>query len=222
MQRTADKYDLAVKLEKAGNFVAAYNIFQACLTDSNLDYGDILFKCGWCLENISNTEFESTVSYYLKAGATSKSTDSRMNSFFRAGWILMHVSKNEEAIKAFKYAIQIGHSEGNYGTIYLDSLYWCAVCLESEGRFLDSIYLYRAVKEISSLLNPESRYREIICLIAVGLYADAIQLCNSFVSPPPAGFPADRYSELKILVEKEKNLLTECCNEFPKKRIRIN
>jgi hypothetical protein len=77
----------------------------------------------------------------------------------------MHFNRNQQAIEAFKNAIQIGHSEGNYESIYQEALYWCAVCLESEKTYLDAIYLYRAVQDISILLNPESRYREIKCLI---------------------------------------------------------
>ena len=122
----------------------------------------------------------------------------------------MHFKRNEQAIDAFKSAIQIGHSEGNYESIYQEALYWCAVCLESENRFLDAIYLYRVVQNISEALNPESRYREIKCLLAVGLFNDVLNLCESFKVLPPQGFPLERYNELKNFAEKEKSLLDDC------------
>jgi len=214
MQYNLNKYELAVEFEKAGYFQSAYLLYCESLKNTRLDYGNTLFKCGWCLENTNRGEYELALSYYLKAGAASKSIACRMNSFFRAGWILMHLKKNEEAIKAYKYAVQIGHSEGNFDSIYQESLYWCAVCLEAENRFLDAIDLYRAVKEISPSLNPECRYREIICLITVGLFDDAARVCESFTLSAPTDFSGNRYRELLKLVEKEKNLLIKCNNKI--------
>jgi len=209
LQKTK-KYDLAVNFKQAGYFKVAYPMFRECLEDSEQDYGNILFQCGWCVEHLDEIDNSLAVSYYLRAGAESADAVCRMNGFFRAGWLLMHFNRNEQAIEAFKNAIQIGHSEGNYDSIYQEALYWSAVCLESENRFLDAIYLYRVVQDISAILNPESRYREIKCLLTVGLFDEALQICKSFDILTPPGFSSERYNELKNLVEKEKVLLSEC------------
>lgn len=214
MHLNLNKHNAAEEFENSGDFKSAYQLYLECLIDKNLDYGDILFKCGWCLENISDSEIALIVSYYLKAGAVSKKVDCRINSFFRAGWVLMQSGKNAEAIKSFKYSIQIGHTEANFGLIYQDSMYWCAVCLEAESRYLDAICLYRTVGEMSQQLNPESRYREIICLTKVGKYYEAIELSNSFTSPVPQGFSQARYDELLKLVEKERIMLKRCNEEI--------
>jgi tetratricopeptide (TPR) repeat protein len=208
LQKTK-KYDLAVKFKQAGYFKVAYPMFRECLEDSEQDYGNVLFQCGWCVEHLDDIDNSLAVSYYLRAGKESADAVCRMNGFFRAGWLLMHFKRNEQAIEAFKNAIQLGHSEGNYESIYQESLYWCAVCLELENRFLDAINLHRVVQDISATLNPESRYREIKCLLAVGLFDEVLQLFRSFDILPPNGFSAERYNELKILVEKEKVLLTD-------------
>lgn len=209
LQKTT-KYDLAVKFVHAGYFKVAFPMFRECLEDNDLDYGNVLFQCGWCVEHLNDVDNSLAVSYYLRSGKESTDTICRMNGYFRAGWLLMHFKRNEQAIDAFKSAIQIGHSEGNYESIYQEALYWCAVCLESENRFLDAIYLYRVVQNISEALNPESRYREIKCLLAVGLFNDVLNLCEGFKVLPPPGFPLERYNELKYLAEKEKNFLDDC------------
>jgi len=210
MLQKVKKYELAVKFKQAGYFKVAYPMFRECLENRELDYGNVLFECGWCVEHWDDVDNSLAVSYYLRAGKESADPLCRMNGFFRAGWLLMHFNRNEQAIEAFKNAIQIGHSEGKYESIYQEALYWCAVCLESENRFLDAIYLYRAVQDISTTLNPESRYREIKCLLAIGLFSEALQLCKSFNVLPPPGFSTKRYNDLKILVEDEKTLLNDC------------
>ena len=210
MQKKLKKYDLAIRFEQAGYFKVAYPMFKECLEDRDLDYGNVLFECGWCAEHLEDVDNSLAVSYYLRAGKESADPLCRMNGFFRAGWLLMHFNRYEQAIEAYKNAIQIGHSEGNYESIYQEALYWCAVCLESESRFMDAIYLYRAVQDISTTLNPESRYRVIKCLLAIGLFNEAYQSFDSFNDLPPKGFSIERYNELKNLVEEEKSLLNEC------------
>jgi tetratricopeptide (TPR) repeat protein len=210
MLQKVKKYELAVKFKQAGYFNVAYPMFCECLEDRDLDYGNMLFECGWCVEHIEDVDNSLAVSYYLRAGKESADPLCRMNSFFRAGWLLMHFNRNEQAIEAFKNAIKIGHSEGNYESIYQEALYWCAVCLESENRFLDAIYLYRAVQDISTTLNPESRYREIKCLLSIGLLNEAFQSLDSFNDLPPKGFSTKRYNDLKNLVDDEKTLLIDC------------
>jgi len=119
----------------------------------------------------------------------------------------------KDAIVWLKNAAQIGHAEGEFNSIYTEALYWCAVALEAESRYLDAINLYRAVKGISDQLNPESRYREIISLIAIGNYSEAYSLCKTFSEPVPAGFSEERYEKLKKLAKKEQNILEYSFND---------
>ena len=205
-------YEHALKLENEGRFLAAFPLFKECLNDRNYDYGDILFHCGWCTESTEIEDRQLALSFYKKAAKEATHPVCKMNSSFRAGWILMHLNKNTDAIEWLKNAVQIGHSEGEFNSIYSEALYWCAVDLEAESRYLDAINLYRAVEGISDQLNPESRYREIISLTAIGNYSEAYSLCKTFSEPIPGGFSEERYSELIKLVEKEKNLLEYCLN----------
>jgi tetratricopeptide (TPR) repeat protein len=200
-------YELALKMEKRGYFLVAYPLFKECLNNRKYDYCDILFHCGWCAENTEIVEKQLALSYYKKASEEATHPVCRMNSSFRAGWLLMHLNKNAEAIEWFRNVVQIGHSEGEFNSIYSNALYWCAITLETSKRFLDAINLYRVVRGMSKELIPESRYREIASLNAVGRYSEAYNICKSFDQPVPGGFSEERYCELKNLVEKEKNYL---------------
>jgi len=206
-------YEHALKLENEGRFLAAIPLFKECLDDKNYDYGDILFHCGWCTESTEIADRQLALSYYKKAAKKAAHPVCKMNSSFRAGWILMHLNNNTDAIEWLRNAVQIGHSEGEFNSIYTEALYWCAVALEAEGRFLDAINLYRAVKGISDQLSPESRYREIISLIAIGNYSEAYSMCKTFSEPAPGGFSEERYEELKKLVEKERDILEYSFND---------
>ncbi len=104
IQQKVKKYELAVKFKQAGYFKVAYPMFRECLEDNDLDYGNILFECGWCVEHLDDVDNSLAVSYYLRAGKESADSLCRMNSFFRAGWLLMHFNRNEQAIEAFKNA----------------------------------------------------------------------------------------------------------------------
>lgn len=200
-------YEQALKLENEGRFLAAFPLFKECLDDRNYDYGNILFHCGWCAENTKNEDKQLAIHYYLESAKLSCDPVCIMNSNFRAGWIQMHLKNYADAIELYKNAIETGHSEGEFNSIYSNSLYWCAVSLEANKRFLDAINLYRAVKAISEELNPESRYREIVSLISIGRYSEANTLCKTFSGQAPAGFSIDRYAELKKLVKREKDIL---------------
>jgi len=206
-------YELALKNERLGYFLVAFPLFKECLYDRNYDYGDILFHCGWCTENTEIADRQLALSYYKKAAEEATHPVCRMNSSFRAGWILMQLNNTTDAIVWLKNAAQIGHAEGEFNSIYTEALYWCAVALEAESRYLDAINLYRAVKGISDQLNPESRYREIISLIAIGNYSEAYSLCKTFSEPVPAGFSEERYEKLKKLAKKEQNILEYSFND---------
>ncbi len=207
MNEIKSKYELALNFENSGYFFPAYSLFKECLNERKYDHGDLLFHCAWCIENINTSDKKKSVSYYLLAAKLANDAICRMNSYFRAGWILRHLGENFEALNAFSRAIETGHSEGIFNSIYNDALYWFAVTLESQHKFLDAIKIYRTVSSLSDELNPESRYRELHCLIAIGKYAEAIELCNTFKLPPPPGFSEERYSEIKEMINRERSLL---------------
>jgi tetratricopeptide (TPR) repeat protein len=211
MKKIKSKYELALNFENYGYFLPAYSLFKECLNESKYDLGDLLFHCAWCIENINTSDKKRSVSYYLLAAKLADDIELRMNAYFRAGWILRHFEDNYEALNAFRKAIEIGHSEGMFNSIYNDALYWFAVTLESDNKFIDAIKIYKVVSSFSDKLNPESRFRELHCQIAIGKYPEAIELCKSFELPPPAGFSGERYSEIKYMVNREKSKLELCC-----------
>jgi tetratricopeptide (TPR) repeat protein len=212
MQTKRSKYELACRFEESGFYMVAFSMFRECLVEKNYDQGVIMFKCGWCLEHSEGADNNMIISYYLGAGKIGSDSVCRMNGFFRAGWLLMQLNKNTEAIEAYSKSIGVGHAEGIYNSIYSEALYWCAVCLEKESRVLDAIELYRTVTIISPHLKPESLYREICCNITIGRYNDAIKLSNEFTQEPPTEFSTARYNELKELVKIEQTTLKVCCN----------
>ena len=211
MQTKLSKYELACRFEESGFYKVAFSMFRECLVEKKYEQGVIMFKCGWCLEHTEDAYKNLTIAYYLGAGKNASDADCRMNGFFRAGWLLMHLNKNTEVIEAYSKSIGVGHAEGIYNSIYSEALYWCAVCLERESRILDAIELYRTVTIISPRLKPESLYREIYCNISIGRYNEAIQLSKEFGFEPPAEFSIARYNELKEIVQKEQTTLTACC-----------
>jgi len=210
MNGLKSKYELALNFENSGYFLPAYSLFKECLNERKNDLGDLLFHCAWCIENINTSDKRRSVSYYLLAAKLASDVVCRMNAYFRAGWILRHLEENSEALNAFSRAIEIGHSEGIFNSIYNDALYWFAVTLESDNKFLDAIKIYKAVSSLSDELNPESRFRELHCQIAIGKYPEAIELCKSFELPPPPGFSGERYSEIKDMANREKSKLEIC------------
>jgi tetratricopeptide (TPR) repeat protein len=206
-------YELAIKMENEGRFLAAYPLFTECLSINGCEIGDVLFHCGWCAENTKTTDKQLAIHYYLESAKLSCDPVCKMNSNFRAGWIQMHLKNYTDAVELYKKAIETGHSEGEFNSIYSNALYWCAVSLEAVSRFLDAINLYRAVQGISEELNPESRYREIVSLVSIGRYSEAHNLCLSFNQPAPEEFSDERYTELKNLVEKEQDILEYSLND---------
>ncbi len=200
-------YELALKMERKGYYPVAFPLFKECLNANSCEIGDVLFHCGWCVEHTKESDKQIAINFYLESVKLSTDPVCVMNSYFRAGWIQMNLKKFSSAIELYKNAVEVGHSHGEFNSIYNNSLYWCAVSLEANKRFLDAINLYRAVSGISEELNPESRYREIVSLISIGRYSEADILCQTFSQPAPSGFPEYRYSELKKLVEREIDIL---------------
>ena len=203
-------FEIGIQLEKAGYFQLAYSYFKDCMPHQKFDLGDIYFHCGWCAENLNYIEKNTAIENYLQAGKLSLDTSCRANGYFRAGWIFMHLDKNKNAINCFLNSIEFSKDDLSTTELYSDSLYWCAICFERENRIIDAIGYYRKVKENSKRLNPESRYRELMCLITIGSYTESLEICQSFEFPAPDGFSLKRYSELKKLADNEKKIIEAC------------
>jgi len=98
-------FEHAMKLESKGNYLEAFNIFEFLLDSSEHDKGDLLFHCGWCLENSVPVKFLRALAYYKKAAQTTTIPLCRMNSFFRCGWLLMQSKQYQYADESFRKAI---------------------------------------------------------------------------------------------------------------------
>ncbi|OGU70705.1 MAG: hypothetical protein A2V93_04625 [Ignavibacteria bacterium RBG_16_34_14] len=202
---TLKDYEYALELERRSSFEEAYKIFLTLLHNDDYDYGDIAFHCGWCLENLVQGNTNEIISYYIKAGKNASDIKCRYNAFFRMGWVYLQLKDYRKSAEAFKKVIDISDSLGN--DIVQNAMYWYALSLESLGYYLEAIKWYRIVTDTCPSLNPESRRREISCLINVGLYKDALKVCYSFLNPPPGPFSGERYLELKKFAEKEIKIL---------------
>lgn len=210
MSLIKNPFELALKFENAKCYFTAYSIFKDCLQDSRFQKGDLYFHCGWCTENLKVADKTTAIQNYLLAAELADEIICRVNSYFRAGWLFMHLDQPQNAIECYLKAIELSGNIKSITGLYSESLYWCGVCFEKEKRFIEAIKNYRIVKNLSVSLNPECRYRETISLIQIGAYEEALQVIRSFDFPAPDKFPEKRYAELKELVNKEKRILRYC------------
>jgi hypothetical protein len=49
------RYEQALEYEQRDEFATASVLYRECLSCAAYHQGDILFKCGWCLERIGNS-----------------------------------------------------------------------------------------------------------------------------------------------------------------------
>jgi hypothetical protein len=49
------RYEQALEYEQRDEFATAFVLYRECLSCAAYHQGDILFKCGWCLERIGNS-----------------------------------------------------------------------------------------------------------------------------------------------------------------------
>lgn len=203
----------ALALERDRAFAEAFTLFQHCCSDPAFDEGDLAFHCGWCLENMQQSE--QALAFYAKAAELSRIPSCKVNSYFRSGWIAMHERKHENAADFFRKAIDCGDLLFVQDDAYRHATYWYAVCLEAEGLYLDALVWYRRAQSLSPLLEPESRYRQILWLVRIGLYDEALNVCRTFDAPPPEEFDRSRYEELRSHARHERNMLAACVNSEP-------
>ncbi len=209
-------YRQALKAEAAGRYAEAISLFVDCLADPALDEGDLNFHRGWCLENLGHTE--KAIALYGRASDLARHPGCRLNSYFRAGWLVMHEKNFMKAAHLFRCAIDYGDVADAKDDTYAQATYWYAVCLESQGRILDALTWYRYAQDRLALLNPESRYRQIMCLIQVGLYPEALELCHTFDGSAPDLCTRERYETLRAEVQRERVMLEACSSTMTSER----
>jgi len=198
----------ALTLEYEGRFQEALELFEQCLNDPTFDEGDLLFHCAWCMEN--GKRANDALKLYASAAETTPIPSCRINCYFRIGWILMHNKDHVQAAEMFRRAIDYGDLVGLHDQTYCHALYWYAVCLEAQARYLEAMQWYTLAQSASTMLEPEARLRRLMCLVHVGMYEEALELCRLFDAPPPADFDSERYQALRIEVGKERRILEAC------------
>lgn len=203
-------YLQALTLECECRFAEALQLFQRCLDDPTFDEGDIHFHCGWCLESEGRTQ--DALQQYARAAELTRLPSCKINCFFRAGWILMHRKEYAQAADAFRQAIDYGDVVALRDDAYRHALYWYAVCLEAQGRYIEALTWYRHAQAAAPVLDPESRLRQIMCLVHIGRYDEALEVCRSFDAPAPGGFDAERYRALQREAHRERAMLEACLN----------
>jgi len=203
-------YEQALHAEREEKFAEAYTLFLACAGQPDCDAGEIAFHSGWCLEQLPHGDHNEVVRLYRKAAHAAATPSCKMNSLFRAGWVLMHEKEHAKAADLFRQTIEYCAFVGMEVETYHQAMFWYAVCLEARSWYLDALKWYRRVESLASSLNPESRYRQIICLNQIGLYEEAINVCQSFERLSPTGSNSDRYRELQFLARHERDLLQAC------------
>ncbi|MDH4071369.1 MAG: tetratricopeptide repeat protein [Ignavibacteria bacterium] len=203
-------YEQALVAERQGDYSAALGLFRICQDLPELDEGDIWFHFGWCTEQRDGCKSEEAREFYVIAAEKARLPLCRINSYFRAGWIQMHLKETRGAREMYQAAVREGERFDCREEPYVQSMYWLGVVLESDGNYLDAIEQYRSVQSISLGLKPEAMYRELRSLITIGRYHDAFQMCRLFPVKPPSRFPRDRFEELRRLVISEERALAAC------------
>jgi len=197
----------ALQAERDQRYSDAYRTFLDCLRLPQHDTGDISFHLGWCLEQDKESDKEEVLAHYRRAVDLASGPACRANAMFRMGWILMHErhypGAEEMFLKAAEYCETVGLRVG----VHDHALYWYAVCLESRGCYLEALKWYDSVRRVSAQLDPESRFRQIVCLNQIGAYDNALKVCMTFDQPSPAGFDETRYRQLRQSADVERMML---------------
>lgn len=200
-------FERALLAERDGRYHEALQLFRTCLNEVECDEGEILFHCGWCSEQEGNGDNQQALSYYERAATEAYKPECKLNSFFRAGWVLMHREAYMKAATMFRRGIDYAELSCQRNETYNQSLFWYAVCLESEGWYIEAIRWYRLARLLSPHLDPEARIRELACLNRTGSYDEALSLCETFDAHPPGEFSVGRYNELRTVASREQKML---------------
>jgi tetratricopeptide (TPR) repeat protein len=203
-------FEAALQHENAGEYEKALEYLKQCQSEQSHDRGDLAFHIGWCLENDRDGDRAEVLRYYERAYSEASSPAVRVNGSFRAGLVLMQNGEYKKAAEAFKKAEDLAEQSHLDHDLCHHVLFWHAVCLEHLGQYLEAARCHGLVQRRSSVLAPESRYREIICHNQVGHFEEALRVCREFPKQGPASFDPQRYAELRNLAKKEAALLVRC------------
>lgn len=210
---TRNLLGIAISLEQKRDYAGAFVLFQQLRRKNQSEIGEVLFHCGWCLEQLGEANRWRAIQYYRKASRCLTASPLLVNTFFRTGWLSFHDKDYAAAASSFFRAIGEAERINLQTDLYHNSVYWYAVSLESQGLFLEALKWYRLAIRVAPLFEPEARYREICCLNQIGAFEDALAGCHAFQSEPPAEFNLNRYKELRSLAEAEATLLTRCLTQ---------
>lgn len=200
-------FDLALLYEQQSDYRRAYQLFQECIYKEGVDSGDVFFHCAWCLEQSGESDPQKVIALYRKAARQTRISIVRMNSYFRAGWILLQERHYRKAGEYFRKVVELAERHQDWNDISCNALYWYALTLENQGHYLEALRWHRKVQSLSERFLPESRFRELLCHVRIGAFEEALHVCQKFTEPPPPGFDPNRYLELQQQVEQEKQLL---------------
>jgi tetratricopeptide (TPR) repeat protein len=206
-----DGYASALGREKTGDFRAAIAIFERCLEDGAVEKGDLLYHLGWCHENLK--DHEKAAERYGQCVAASPDDRLILHALFRIGFMAMAAGDAEKAVPRFRECLERARRTGCENHPCLPhAQYWLAMGLESRGRYLDALSLYRQAAT-EPALQAEALYRRVLCLIHVGSIREAREACRTFQAELSAGTDPRRFEELKGWVRKEEASLERCLAE---------
>ncbi|RMF58204.1 MAG: hypothetical protein D6748_09435 [Calditrichaeota bacterium] len=206
-------FEKALHYEQEGDFSTAFDLFRQSLEYDEIDIGDALFHCGWCLEQAAHHNWEDILNYYEQAAEKTSMVLVKMNSYFRSGWLWLQEKQYQRAGEHFRKAVEFAEEKEAWNEISYSALYWYAVVLEAQGRYLDALSYHRKLQTFETHLIPESRFREIQCLIQIGAYSEALEVCKKFQESPPDDVDIDRFNNLKELVLNEQRLLEQALDD---------
>lgn len=214
----SSQYQQALLFEQKGEFKSALALFEellqkATLPGQQLDRGDLLFHCGWCLEHLQDDQPQRAISCYQEAAGIALAADCRMNSAFRAGWGLMHQKEYVLAEQWFLAAISIHEKNNTHDNIYHNACFWLASTLEQQKQYLKALQWHQKIQAMSPRFSPESRIREIYCLNSIGDYQAALEICQTFEQEPPPQFDRQRYEALRTVARQQRHILERCLAE---------
>jgi tetratricopeptide (TPR) repeat protein len=207
-------YEQAVALLNENRFSDAFPLFKQCIGINGISQPDVLFNCGWCLENIGNSR-EQALAYYLSSYNSAQIDEHKFHAGFRYSWLLIEEKEYAKA-QAFLSKIlaetQLCLTES---LILRHAIYWFAFCLELDNRFLDAIDYYHKVEAFNGEgLALEAQFRKIVCLNQIGHLEAALQSIEVFLnSPTLLGHDGLRQAELTRLVVEEKSQIERALAE---------
>jgi tetratricopeptide (TPR) repeat protein len=199
-------YEQAVALLNENRFSDAFLLFKQCIGIDEISQPDVLFNCGWCLENMGNSR-KQALSYYLSSHRSAQRDELKFHAGFRYSWLLIEEKKYPKAQVFLSTILAETKLSVAQSLLLRHAVYWYAFCLELDGRFLDAIDYYRKVEIFNGEgLALEAQFRKIICLNQVGNLEVALQGIDTFLnSPTLSGDEGLRQSELIRLVVDEKS-----------------